>query len=312
MAQITQIKRTIGDFRRFKNMQFPLDTDGLADSQTNDALLSVLGNIGGDRYILSGLDAANNNAGYVFLATQAFPSGELLYVEPRSAQTGFLCLKIENIDINASGYPYPQAYTKRTLEWGVPSGGVESFEFSTFEQLETNLSLQKRVDELAEKVRLFSPEAVGSIKMWASATMPSTDWQICDGSSLDKTLHAALFAVLGTQFGGAGNSFNLPDFRGKSPFGFMANDPDFGKMDNDVRGEKAHKLTEDEMPPHTHTFNDKVVITSRDNPDATGGRVAEANGTVRSTLNSPNKTGGGLPHNNLPPFMAINFIIRVK
>tara|TARA_R110002020_G_scaffold131776_1_gene294484 strand:+ start:69 stop:557 length:489 start_codon:yes stop_codon:yes gene_type:complete len=66
----------------------------------------------------------------------------------------------------------------------------------------------------------------GSVMMWASNTTPTTqtisglnDWLLCDGSSISTSTFSALFGVLGTVYGGAGSSFNLPDFRTFFPVG---------------------------------------------------------------------------------------------
>ena len=308
-------------------MSFPLDAEGLDYTQVNNALAMAIGNIGGDRYYLAEPTAQTNWCGFAFLATQKYPCGELLYIDGAGASNAMmqsqLCLIEENVNINAGGYPYDAAYIKRKLVHGQAGTGVEWFSKSDFQQLQTNLSLQEDVEDLKKEVRKFVPEAVGTIKMWASNTMPSEDWQICDGSSLDKTQYAALFAVLGTQFGGAGNLFNLPDFRGKSPFGFMANDPDFGKMDNnpnnEFRGEKTHKLLENELPDFllsipiepTHDNNDHTNYAEPAGADNTPGVVGSQS---FSTKYSRGKTTAeyGQPYKTLPPFMAINFIIRIK
>ena len=291
-------------------MSFPLECDGLSDSQLNDALLSVLGNIGGEKYILSGLTSASGYAGYVFLATQDFPSGELLYVEPATAMTSYLCLRKSNEDVTANGYPYVGAYTKRTLYHGVSGAGVESFTRSGFTQLETNASLKSRLDTLTTKVNSIIPTPVGAIIMWTSTVMPDSNWLPCDGRLVSKTTYSALYSRFGANKFGADTTseFRLPNMQGRFPLMTGGNT---GAAIAATGGAETHTLTVGQMPVHTHDFANRVVITSRDNPDFTGTRVAEANGTVRSTLASPNNAGGGQAHNNMPPWLALNFIIKV-
>ncbi len=211
--------RTIGNFKAFANMSFPLECDGLSDSQLNDALLSVLGNIGGEKYILSGLNTASGNAGYVFLATQDFPSGELLYVEPATTMTSHLCLRKTNEDVTANGFPYTGAYTKRTLFHGVPSAGVESFTRSGFARLETNASLKSRLDALTQTVNAMQPTPVGAIIMWTSAVMPSSQWLPCDGRLVSKTTYSTLYGRFGAnRFGtDTASEFRLPNMQGRFP-----------------------------------------------------------------------------------------------
>ena len=89
--------------------------------------------------------------------------------------------------------------------------------------------------------------SVGSGALWFTAT-PPTNWLICDGSSLDTTAYAALFAVIGYTYGGSGSNFNLPPLANAFPFG--------GGTLGAVGGEAAHTLTAAEMPVHSHPIVD--------------------------------------------------------
>ncbi len=121
MPFVTELKRTNGNFKSYAERNFPLDCEGLEDMQLNEALLSVLGNIGGSRYKLKGLTQATQWSGYVFLSTQSAPEGEVLYVEPKQGAapvaTDTLYVVNKNIDISAQGYEFPAAYNKRHLAW---------------------------------------------------------------------------------------------------------------------------------------------------------------------------------------------------
>jgi microcystin-dependent protein len=221
--------RTIANYKAFPNMAFPLECDGLADSQLNDALLSVLGNIGGDKYILAGLTAATNNAGYVFLATQDFPSGELLYVEPATATMGSLCLRKSNENITANDYPYTNAYTKRTLYHGIPSAGVESYALSGFVQLETNAALKQRLDTLKTQVDGLTQTPSGIICMWsgAIANVPQ-GWALCDGQD------------------------GRPDLRGRFIVGYNSDDEDYNAPGKTNSTDKMRSIDASQMPVHNH------------------------------------------------------------
>jgi microcystin-dependent protein len=88
---------------------------------------------------------------------------------------------------------------------------------------------------------------VGSGALWFTAT-PPTNWLICDGSSLDTTAYAALFAVVGYTFGGSGANFNLPNLVNRFPMGA-------GTLAA-TGGEAAHVLTAAELAPHVHPITD--------------------------------------------------------
>jgi microcystin-dependent protein len=293
----------------------------------NNYLLSVLGNIGGDKYILAGCTAATGYAGYAFLGTNKFPAGELLYVEQASATTGYLCVRETNETVVADGYTYTNAYTKRSLVYGVPGAGVESYLLADFKQIKTNKELTQQLAELDETVRNFSPEAVGSMKFWPSLTIPA-NWRVCNGDSLDKTEYAALFAIVGTTFGGEGNFFKLPNVAGAFPVAYRDSDTDFGQLGK-TGGEKAHQLTADELASHTHVQRVSIensvfpklkgyrVETDTNNYPSGSGDNVEIKDWVLEGASSDNcvhtkEAGGGGAHNNIPPYFALPFIIKVK
>jgi microcystin-dependent protein len=143
----------------------------------------------------------------------------------------------------------------------------------------------------------------GVIVPYAGASAP-TNWLLCDGSAVSRSTYSVLFAVTSTQFG-VGNgttTFNLPDLRGRVPVGI-----DTGQSEFNVRGEtggaKTHTLTTSEMPSHSHT------ITTFGNAAAVeGGFFVE--GLVNAGTRGTNNTGGGAAHNNLQPYIALQYIIK--
>jgi len=328
---ITENKRTIANFLRFENMSFPLECNGMSDSQLNDALLSVLGNIGGDKYILSGLNTNSGNAGYVFLATNDFPSGELLFVEPAAAMTSHLCLRKTNEDVSANGFPYIGAYTKRTLFHGVPSAGVESFARSGFTPLETNASLKSRLDTLTNKVNEMQPTPVGAIIMWTNTVMPSNQWLPCDGRLISKTTYSALYGIFDANKFGAdtASEFHLPNMQGRFPLmvGGNTNASIAG-----TGGAESHTLTPGQIPAHTHiqrvspeygtaeirqgfridTDPPNIVGTTNQDKISLVPWISKPGGSGDGDdyVHTLNNTGGGNAHNNMPPYMGLNFIIK--
>jgi microcystin-dependent protein len=138
---------------------------------------------------------------------------------------------------------------------------------------------------------------VGSIIMYAGLN-PPIKWIICDGKSLNTTTFSPLFSVIGYLYGGSGANFNVPNLSGRVPIGCSSN---YGLTQ--TGGEDTHTLTEAEMPSHSHTF-----------PLFPGGTGTEfgivGNGCPVAPPYPVNATGGGLPHNNMQPFIVLNYIIR--
>lgn len=148
-------------------------------------------------------------------------------------------------------------------------------------------------------------DPTGSIKMYAGSVSPS-GYLICDGSAINRTTYATLFSICGTAYGaGDGSStFNIPDLRTKVPVGFKSGDSNFGAL-GAVGGEVNHTLTTAEMPTHTHTS----PLYSPNNGGLSG-IPQNTPGGADSTSGPSNPAGGGAAHNNLQPFLTLNYIIK--
>lgn len=129
---------------------------------------------------------------------------------------------------------------------------------------------------------------VGSIVIWFG-TVPPPGWLLCDGSLFDAAEFPDLFSLLGANV--------LPDFTGMFPLGVSSSYP-LGSSG----GEESHALTVDELPSHNH----EVQVRGGTGTQA---RAAAANSTTTTAVAGSRYTGGDFPHNNMPPYFAVNFII---
>jgi len=146
-------------------------------------------------------------------------------------------------------------------------------------------------------------------------------WAACDGQLLPLSQNTALFSLLGTTYGGDGRStFALPDLRGRAAM-HHGQGPGLSAYDLGQRGgEENVTLLESQMPPHTHGL--RAVAAPGTVLSPAGAAFARAPGTASlygaasgisgamaaATVNP----GGGTPHNNMQPYLALHFIIALQ
>ena len=160
---------------------------------------------------------------------------------------------------------------------------------------------------------------VGEIRMFGGNFAPA-GWMFCDGTQLAISQNDTLFQLIGTTYGGDGQStFNLPDLRGRVPV-HQGTNPGTGT--NFTLGEQAGvesvTLTAQQMPQHGHTFQATTAIGTQANPG--GNLLANSQGPQPYIQENPDGSlnaqaltlvGGNQPHENLQPFLGINFIISL-
>lgn len=144
----------------------------------------------------------------------------------------------------------------------------------------------------------------GATIPFAGSSAP-TGYLVCDGSAVNRTTYAALFAVIGTTWGvGDGSTtFNLPDLRGRAVIGVGTGTGLTARALAALVGEENHVLTAAENGPHSHTYSARLS-----NQNTTGG--AQAAAFTSTTTPDTSTSGSGTPHNNMQPSAAMNYIIK--
>ncbi len=142
---------------------------------------------------------------------------------------------------------------------------------------------------------------------------PPLNWALCDGQILPIAQNTALFSLIGTTYGGNGQTtFALPDLRGRTAAHFGN-----GLTLGESAGEQTHTLTVAEMAGHTHTVQGNSspadVATPVGNVWAQQGAnpfSSQANARMGPTTVAP--IGGSQPHPNLQPYLVVNFVIALR
>jgi len=137
-------------------------------------------------------------------------------------------------------------------------------------------------------------------------------WALCNGQTLPINQNQALFAILGTQYGGDGiRTFALPNFQGRVPM-HVGN----GLTQGESAGEQAHTLLINEIPSHTHVPTGSSNDANQVSP-AAGYWAISSCGNYSSAGNTTlgpqvlGNAGGGQPHDNLSPYLTLNFCIAL-
>ena len=156
------------------------------------------------------------------------------------------------------------------------------------------------------------PPFLGEIKI-VSFNFPPKGWAFCNGQLLPINQNQALFSLLGTMYGGNGQTnFALPDLRGKTPLHVGA-----GFVQGQQGGEEAHTLTLSELPAHTHAHQGTSANATASVP--TGNVLAAANNAYAPAGNLTSlhpstitNVGGSQPHANVQPYLVLSWCIALQ
>lgn len=189
----------------------------------------------------------------------------------------------------------------------------------------------------------------GTILPFAGTTSPPGGYLVCDGQAVSRKFYCRLFKYIGTTYGSGDGSttFNLPDLRGRTIIGTGQGTGLTNRTLGATGGAETHTLTIPQMPIHDHTGTTDIAGAHTHTSNATGvpgepGLVISSTGLVDDTtdgldldptmgepslisqvqaltINSAGshthtftieETGGSQPHNNMQPFISLNYIIK--
>ena len=150
-------------------------------------------------------------------------------------------------------------------------------------------------------------------------------WAFCDGQIMPISQNTALFSLLGTTYGGNGlSTFALPDFQGNAPIhvGGAQPGPGLSLYDlGEIGGTETVSLLQSEMPAHSHNLQAAGTSSTKSTPAnnsltriGSGATPYKAAGSAQVLMsnNALAPTGGGLPHNNMQPYLTLNFCISLQ
>jgi microcystin-dependent protein len=170
----------------------------------------------------------------------------------------------------------------------------------------------------------MSDQFVAEIRIFAGNFAP-VGWALCNGQVLPLSQNTALFSLLGTNYGGDGRSnFALPNLQGAAPLG-MGNGPGLTpRVIGETGGEQTVTLLTSQMPAHSHTAQ-AANTGGLDSPAGhawgesklgktplAGYAASVPASNVPMNAGALEPAGGSQPHNNMPPYLTLTFIIALQ
>ena len=158
----------------------------------------------------------------------------------------------------------------------------------------------------------------GEIRRFAG-NFPPNGWMFCEGQTLPISENETLFNLIGTTYGGDGQStFDLPNLASRVPI-HMGTGPDGTTYQlGEMAGTEQETLTTQQIPTHNHAFTVSTAVANADTPQgnvlgqsASFQMYIQQPPSVQLNANTLPPAGGSQPHENTQPFLCINFIISL-
>ena len=161
-----------------------------------------------------------------------------------------------------------------------------------------------------------SSPLTGQVCLFAFNVVPA-GWLRCDGALVSIGTYTELFEVVGTMYGGDGvTTFGLPNLQGVLPIGAGSGNSLTTRNVGDAGGEQTVTLTNPNIPSHTHTLSANSGAGTSNTPQgnffaSNAEGMGQFSASANTTLNADTLTssGSGGTHNNMPPYLALNFCI---
>ncbi len=161
----------------------------------------------------------------------------------------------------------------------------------------------------------MSEQYLGELRLVAFTFAPK-GWSLCNGAILPISQNQALFALLGTTYGGNGqNTYGLPNLQGRAPLYVGP-----GIIQGQSAGEYSHTLSVAEMPLHTHSLNGQNSAADTNNSatllaNTSGATLAIYGPAASLTGMNPlgiHTTGSSQPHPNQSPYLVMTWVIALQ
>jgi len=164
----------------------------------------------------------------------------------------------------------------------------------------------------------MSEPLVGEIRMFGFGFAPQ-GWALCNGQLLPINQNQALFSLLGTTYGGDGKTtFALPDLRSRVPVGQGQGPGLSSYTEGQAGGAETVTLAAAQMPGHTHPVKASSSAADSDQPQGralarSASHIYTAKPDTSTVMNADmlGDTGGSQPHDNIQPYLAVNFCIAL-
>jgi microcystin-dependent protein len=164
----------------------------------------------------------------------------------------------------------------------------------------------------------MSSQYIGEIRMFGGNFAP-IDWALCNGQTIAIDQNPALFQLIGTTYGGDGQAtFQLPNLQSRIPVHQGDGQGLSPYVMGEILGTESITLTTQQMPSHQHTPQVRTDTGTQGGP---GGNLLAASGDAAMyTVQQPNTplnasslqvVGGSQPHDNMQPYLVVNFIIAL-